>query len=289
MGGKLGTGVGAVDNTPAPTPVGTHHPCPCAGVPQISLISLAGPEIPLSSYPPPAPPAPFPVDPKAGPMPPQPGFTPMAMYPSPGPAAQYPMYPSGPPVYNPAGEHWGGKRGPSLFPRGPRCLVTPHLLPPQHHHPTSRHSPAIPEHDPPRGPPHLPPASGASLGTPGTRPGAGGLPQPALDQAIPGHPGVMRCQQNRAALVPHTGPFVGAYSPGSGCQRPRAPAGGSPGGVPRGPCTAVSFHSHTWIHLLLFPPGLALNHVWCPQPCVVSVTLSWGKGEGNAPNPFHEL
>ncbi|XP_017690985.1 PREDICTED: protein shisa-4 [Lepidothrix coronata] len=61
---------------------------------------LAGPEIPLSSYPPAAPPAPFPVDPKAGPAPPQPGFTPMAMYPPPGPA-QYPVYPSGPPVYNP--------------------------------------------------------------------------------------------------------------------------------------------------------------------------------------------
>ncbi|XP_032566781.1 protein shisa-4 [Chiroxiphia lanceolata] len=61
---------------------------------------LAGPEIPLSSYPPAAPPAPFPVDPKGGPTPPQPGFTPMAMYPPPGPA-QYPVYPSGPPVYNP--------------------------------------------------------------------------------------------------------------------------------------------------------------------------------------------
>ncbi|OXB67240.1 hypothetical protein ASZ78_015881 [Callipepla squamata] len=61
---------------------------------------LQGPEIPLASYPAP-PPAPFPMDPKAGPVPPQPGFTPMAMYPPTGPAAQYPLYPSGPPVYNP--------------------------------------------------------------------------------------------------------------------------------------------------------------------------------------------
>ncbi|KAK2521791.1 Shisa4 [Columba livia] len=62
---------------------------------------LQGPEIPLSSYPPAAPMAPFPMDPKAGPAPPQPGFTPMAMYPPSAPAAQYPLYPSGPPVYNP--------------------------------------------------------------------------------------------------------------------------------------------------------------------------------------------
>ncbi|XP_049689155.1 protein shisa-4 isoform X2 [Accipiter gentilis] len=62
---------------------------------------LQGAEIPLSSYPPAAPPAPFPMDPKAGPVPPQPGFTPMAVYPPSGPAAQYPLYPSGPPVYNP--------------------------------------------------------------------------------------------------------------------------------------------------------------------------------------------
>ncbi|NWR52231.1 SHSA4 protein, partial [Regulus satrapa] len=68
---------------------------------QHSRTPLQGPEIPLSSYTPAAPPAPFAVDPKAGPTPPQPGFTPMAMYPTPGPAAQYPMYPSGPPVYHP--------------------------------------------------------------------------------------------------------------------------------------------------------------------------------------------
>ncbi|NWX43098.1 SHSA4 protein, partial [Steatornis caripensis] len=46
-------------------------------------------------------PSPFPMDPKAGPAPPQPGFAPMAMYPPAGPAAQYPLYPSGPPIYNP--------------------------------------------------------------------------------------------------------------------------------------------------------------------------------------------
>ncbi|KAF4800048.1 hypothetical protein TURU_048510 [Turdus rufiventris] len=68
---------------------------------QHSRTPLQGPEIPLSSYPPAAPPAPIPVDSKAGPSPPQPGFTPMAMYPPPGPAAQYPTYPSGPPVYYP--------------------------------------------------------------------------------------------------------------------------------------------------------------------------------------------
>lgn len=151
----MGTGVGAEPTTPGATITLRHHPCPCAGVPQTYPISPAGPEIPLSSYAPAAPPAPFPVDPKAGPMPPQPGFTPMAMYPPPGPAAQYPMYPSGPPVYNPTGEHWGGEQGPSLFPRGPSSLVTPHLLPTQHHHPMSRHSPAILEHKPPSGPLHL--------------------------------------------------------------------------------------------------------------------------------------
>ncbi|KAM8988466.1 protein shisa-4 [Ara ararauna] len=62
---------------------------------------LQGPEIPLSSYPPPVGPAPFPMDPKAGPAPPPPGFTPMPVYPPTGPAAQYPLYPSGPPIYNP--------------------------------------------------------------------------------------------------------------------------------------------------------------------------------------------
>uniref|UniRef100_A0A803VQQ5 Shisa family member 4 n=1 Tax=Ficedula albicollis TaxID=59894 RepID=A0A803VQQ5_FICAL len=90
---------------------------------------LQGPEIPLSSYPPAAPPAPVPVDSKAGPSPPQPE------------------------------------------PGGP---VTLRLLPPQRHHPTSRHSPATPEHEPPRGPSHPPPASGTRLGTPGNPPGAGG-------------------------------------------------------------------------------------------------------------------
>lgn len=109
--GKIGHW--AVDNTPVPTTLRAtatlrHRPCPCCGVPQTSPISPAGPEIPLSSYPPAAPPAPIPVDSKAGPSPPQPGFTPMAMYPPPGPAAQYPMYPSGPPVYYPTGEHRGG-------------------------------------------------------------------------------------------------------------------------------------------------------------------------------------
>lgn len=113
-GGKIWHGSEGVDNTSAPTNLRAaatlrHHPCPCVRVLQISPISSAGPEIPLSSYPPAAPPAPFPVDPKAGPTPPQPGFTPMAMYPPPGPAAQYPMYPSGPPVYNPTGEHRGGR------------------------------------------------------------------------------------------------------------------------------------------------------------------------------------
>lgn len=90
MGGAQGSGsqpLGSIPVDPSPSP-----------------ISPAGPEIPLASYPTP-PPAPFPVDPKAGPVPPQPGFTPMAMYPPVGPAAQYPMYPSGPPVYNPTGEH----------------------------------------------------------------------------------------------------------------------------------------------------------------------------------------
>ncbi|KAM9255599.1 LOW QUALITY PROTEIN: protein shisa-4 [Cariama cristata] len=57
---------------------------------------LRGPEIPLSSYPPGPPPAPFPGDPKPAPAP-QPGFTPMAVYPPPGPR-QYPLYPAGPPV-----------------------------------------------------------------------------------------------------------------------------------------------------------------------------------------------
>ncbi|XP_027564156.1 basic proline-rich protein-like [Neopelma chrysocephalum] len=105
-GGDSGTGDvgGAVGTTPVPTrpPRGTDTPghrrrARGAAAPPISP---TGPEIPLSSYPPAAPPAPFPVDPKAGPAPPQPGFTPMAMYPPPGPA-QYPVYPSGPPVYNP--------------------------------------------------------------------------------------------------------------------------------------------------------------------------------------------
>lgn len=120
----MGTGVGAADTTLAPTTPRTtatlrHRPCPFAGVPQTSPISPAGPEIPLSSYPPAAPPAPFPVDPKAGPTPPQPGFAPMAMYPSPSPAAQYPMYPSGPPVYNPTGEHRGGNGDPPYSLGGP--------------------------------------------------------------------------------------------------------------------------------------------------------------------------
>ncbi|XP_034623659.1 protein shisa-4 [Trachemys scripta elegans] len=60
-----------------------------------------GQEIPLSSYPA-QPPFTYPVDPKAGPAPPQPGYAPMAMYPPTAPAAQYPMYPAGPPLYNPA-------------------------------------------------------------------------------------------------------------------------------------------------------------------------------------------
>lgn len=66
--------------------------------------------------------APFPMDPKAGPAPPQPGFTPMAMYPPSAPAAQYPLYPSGPPVYNPTGEHWGGQT-PLCSPGGHRGLA----------------------------------------------------------------------------------------------------------------------------------------------------------------------
>lgn len=85
---------------------------------QPPALSPTGPEIPLASYPAP-PPAPFPVDPKAGPMPPQPGFAPMAMYPPTGPAAQYPLYPSGPPVYNPTGEHWVPLKSTTAFWGGP--------------------------------------------------------------------------------------------------------------------------------------------------------------------------
>lgn len=112
--GKIGHCGEGLDDTPVATNLRTtttlrHHPCPYIGVLQTSPISPTGSEIPLSSYHPAAPPAPFPVDPKAGPTPPQPGFTPMAMYPPPGPAAQYPMYPPGPPVYNPTGEHRGEK------------------------------------------------------------------------------------------------------------------------------------------------------------------------------------
>ncbi|CAM4611170.1 protein shisa-4 isoform X1 [Lepidochelys kempii] len=61
---------------------------------------LQGQEIPLSSYPA-QPPCTYPVDPKAGAAPPQPGYAPMAMYPPTAPAAQYPMYPAGLPLYNP--------------------------------------------------------------------------------------------------------------------------------------------------------------------------------------------
>uniref|UniRef100_A0A663EM10 Shisa family member 4 n=3 Tax=Neoaves TaxID=3078114 RepID=A0A663EM10_AQUCH len=90
---------------------------------------LQGPRTPV------APPAPFPMDPKAGPVPPQPGFTPMAVYPPAGPAAQYPLYPSGPPVYNPTGEHWGGgthTRHPPIPPGGTVALrgLTPCPAPP---------------------------------------------------------------------------------------------------------------------------------------------------------------
>lgn len=93
---------------------------------QPAALSPPGPEIPLTSYPAP-PPAPFPVDPKAGPVPPQPGFTPMAMYPPTGPAAQYPLYPSGPPVYNPTGEQWVPPKSTTAFWGGP-TLTPPFCL-----------------------------------------------------------------------------------------------------------------------------------------------------------------
>uniref|UniRef100_A0A669QMM9 Shisa family member 4 n=1 Tax=Phasianus colchicus TaxID=9054 RepID=A0A669QMM9_PHACC len=89
-------------------------------------LSPTGPEIPLASYPAP-PPAPFPVDPKAGPVPPQPGFTPMAMYPPSGPAAQYPLYPSGPPVYNPTGERRVPPKSTTAFWGGPTPTPPPSL------------------------------------------------------------------------------------------------------------------------------------------------------------------
>ncbi|KAM4860559.1 protein shisa-4 isoform 2-T2 [Thomomys bottae] len=56
-----------------------------------------GQEIPMTGIPM-QPVYPYPPDPKAGPAPPQPGF----MYPPSGPAPQYPLYPTGPPIYNPA-------------------------------------------------------------------------------------------------------------------------------------------------------------------------------------------
>ncbi|XP_017590996.1 PREDICTED: protein shisa-4 [Corvus brachyrhynchos] len=93
--------------------------CACSPSASSATALPSGPEIPLCSYPPAAPPAPFPMDPKAGPMPPQPGFPPMAMSPSPSPAVQYPMYPSGPPAYNPTGEHRGGNGVPPYSRGGP--------------------------------------------------------------------------------------------------------------------------------------------------------------------------
>uniref|UniRef100_A0A8C3WCB9 Shisa family member 4 n=1 Tax=Catagonus wagneri TaxID=51154 RepID=A0A8C3WCB9_9CETA len=56
-----------------------------------------GQEIPMTGIPV-QPVYPYPQDPKAGPVPPQPGF----VYPPSAPAPQYPLYPAGPPVYNPA-------------------------------------------------------------------------------------------------------------------------------------------------------------------------------------------
>ncbi|CAM9832531.1 unnamed protein product, partial [Bubo scandiacus] len=77
---------------------------------------VRGPEIPLSSYPPAAPPAPFPMDPKAGPMPPSPASPP-----------------------------WPCTRRPAP-PPSTRCTpLAPPSTTPQRLHPTSRHSPATPE------------------------------------------------------------------------------------------------------------------------------------------------
>uniref|UniRef100_A0A8P0TLJ9 Shisa family member 4 n=3 Tax=Canis lupus TaxID=9612 RepID=A0A8P0TLJ9_CANLF len=56
-----------------------------------------GQEIPMTGIPV-QPVYPYPQDPKAGPVPPQPGY----VYPPSGPAPQYPLYPAGPPIYNPA-------------------------------------------------------------------------------------------------------------------------------------------------------------------------------------------
>uniref|UniRef100_A0A8C3YHE9 Shisa family member 4 n=1 Tax=Catagonus wagneri TaxID=51154 RepID=A0A8C3YHE9_9CETA len=61
-----------------------------------------GQEIPMTGIPV-QPVYPYPQDPKAGPVPPQPGF----VYPPSAPAPQYPLYPAGPPVYNPAGDKEG--------------------------------------------------------------------------------------------------------------------------------------------------------------------------------------
>ncbi|XP_066481114.1 protein shisa-4 [Tiliqua scincoides] len=58
------------------------------------------PGIPMSGYLS-QPPAPYPMDPKAGPAAFQPGYSPVAAYPPVFPAAPYPQYPPGPPYYNP--------------------------------------------------------------------------------------------------------------------------------------------------------------------------------------------
>lgn len=244
-------------------------------------ISPTGPEIPLSSYPPAAPPAPFPMDPKAGPVPPQPGFTPMAMYPPAAPTAQYPLYPSGPPVYNPTGEHWAGTHTP-LFPRWGTVASLGADTPsrPPHSAFTLRPGTAqlprslSPCRDP--GTPLLPPASTAGLGISGTL----GTPvPPPWDQegapVVAGSgpsrpPRVTPRRQHRAALVPHTGPFVAPL--------PRAPMGGTPGGPPR------AVHGCTPAHPPLdsAPPGSALNHVLCPTLGVVSVAPRRG-AEPRAP------
>lgn len=119
--------------------------------------------------------------------------------------------------------------------------------------------------------PQHPPTAAGQRGHPGGRPraptlGTGGCPGGSWIGSFLAVAGLTPCWQHRAALVPHTGPFVGASTlvptalghpwvgvPGGG----GSPKGRAPLPAPAHPCQDSAPACPP-------APGLALNHVLCP-------------------------
>lgn len=285
-----GTGVGAAEITLVPTAI----PCPLlratdtrghsrALSPPLSLYQ--GAIAPTPSFPqarrsrcpatplqPPQPPSPW--TPKRAPCPPSPASPP---WPCTRRLALLPSTHCTPPARlstTPQVSTGGDTRHPPIPPGGTVALwgLTPCLLPLQHPRPMSQYSPATPEPEHPWGPWHPPPAAGqwgqAGDSCPPTL-GLGGCHGCGRIRPFPAIPRMTPCWQHRAALVPHSGPFVGASSLALGANGPVHPWGGCLG-VPRGPCITAPLHACVWIWPQLLPAGVGIKPHLVPHSPVSS-------------------